>query len=60
MLKPKDIWNATLASLGVVKQLHPTIPVMPDNLFDRDIAATEARRLGGSRVIIPTNNDSLR
>jgi hypothetical protein len=60
MLKPKDIWNAALDAIGVIKQPNATIPAMPDNLFDQDIAATQARRLGRSRVIIPSNSDSLR
>jgi hypothetical protein len=59
MLKPKDIWNAALDAIGVIKQPNPTIPAMPGNLFDRDIAATQAR-LRNNRVVIATNKDSLR
>ena len=62
MFKPMKIWNATLASLGVIKQHNPAIPILQDNLFDRDIAATEAaayrRRFGGYRI--ETNTKSLR
>jgi hypothetical protein len=60
MLKPKDIWNAALDAIGVIKQPNPTIPAMPGNLFDRDIAATQARRFRNNRAVIATNKDSLR
>ena len=52
----KDFWNATLKSLGVIKQHSEVIPVMPLNLnlFDLDVAATQAahrRRVTGHRKI---------
>ncbi len=57
----KDFWNATLKSLGVIKQHSEVIPVMPLNLFDLDVAATQAahrRRVTGHRKI-ETNDAEL-
>ncbi len=62
MFSPKDIWNAALAALGIIKQTNPQIPTMPNNLFDQDVAATVAnrRRIGRDRVIIPAGSEWLR
>jgi hypothetical protein len=59
----RDIWESTLSALGIVRR-NPTIPALPDNMFDREVAAAEVayqrRFFTGNRVVIATNKDSLR